>query len=150
VIELQRREDWEGRLNDYLATVRKSGHRWGGGENEVDCALAWAGAIEAMTDVDLMAEFRGRYASEEEAMSLIREAGFDDLASLLDDRLPRVPRPSAQRGDLIMVKGGALALAWGSDALAIGEARAVTGGPLLYPAGIVRVPRKDWRKAWKI
>lgn len=149
-IELQRREDWERRVNDYLATIRKSGHKWGGGDNETDCALAWAGAIEAMTGVDLMAEFRGKYETEEGALALIEAKGFADLPSLLDDMLPRVTRSSAQRGDLVMVKGGALALAWGEVALAIGEFRATPGGDLLYPAGIVRVPRADWRKAWRI
>lgn len=146
MVELQRREDWEQRVNDYLSLIRRRVHEWG----THDCALAWAGAIEAMTGVDLMAEFRGRYSTEEEALALINEAGYPDLASLLDDRLPRVVRSSAQRGDLVMVKGGALALAWGEVALAVGEVRAVPGGPLVAPAGIIRVPREDWRKAWKV
>lgn len=150
MIEIHRREDWEQRVNEYVAGIRKREHSWGGKNGGLDCALAWAGAIEAMTDVDLMKEFRGKYSTEEEAMTLIEKAGYRDLASLLDDRLPRVTRSMAQRGDLVMVKGGALALAWGEVALAIGEARAVPGGPLLYPAGVIRIPREDWRKAWHV
>lgn len=139
--DLERKEHWEVLLNDYFDSLfGVAVHVWG----KMDCALFSAGAVEAMTGVDLMAEFRGRYSDEAGAMAVIRKAGYPNLAALLDSRLPMQSRPFARRGDLVMDRAGNLAVVWGEVALAIGE-EADTGRE-----GIVRVPRENWRKAWKI
>lgn len=135
-------EDWEQRLQEYLLTIRKKEFEdWG----TYDCAIAWAGAIKAMTGEDLMEEYRGKYEDEAGALALIQASGYPNLAALLDNKLPRVVRSSAQRGDLGMLKGsGALCLVWGADCLAVGEDQVV--GKI----GVIRRPRADLVRTWKV
>jgi hypothetical protein len=137
---IERREDWEERLNDYVASVFNEPHEWG----KHDCAIFTCDAVLAMTGVDIMPEFRGKYSSEAEARELIVNSGNSDLAGVMETRLPRVPRPSVQRGDVVMVKGGNLGIAYGDVALCVGEDQ-LTG-----KVGIIRIPREDWRKAWHV
>lgn len=135
---MERLSTWEQRLNDYLASVAGKPHEWG----VHDCALHVASAIEAQTGVDLAEPFRGKYEDEDGANAAIRDAGYKSLAELVEDKLPRVPKSSAQRGDIVLTRDKNLAVAFGSFALAVGRDE--------LTVGLVRVPREQWQRAWRV
>jgi hypothetical protein len=135
---MKRLTNWEQRLNDYLADVFDKPYEWG----THDCALHAANAVEAQTGVDLAQSFRGQHSDEAGANAAISAAGYSSLAALVDDLLPRVVRSSAQRGDLVLTKEGNLAVVWGPVALAVGHDE--------HSVGLIRIPREDWRKAWRV
>lgn len=140
MMELTRLEDWEQRLNDYLATLDNARHGWG----TLDCALHAANAVHAQTGVDLAADFRGKYDTEEGAREAIEAAGHKDLAALMNSLLPRRVRSMVQRGDIVMDNSGNLSVAFGDYSIAVGE-DAPTGR-----TGRIRVTRSLWRKAWAV
>jgi hypothetical protein len=57
---MHRLPDWETRLAAFLEPLRLRAFAWG----KHDCCIFTAGAVEAMTGVDAMAEFRGRYSTQ--------------------------------------------------------------------------------------
>lgn len=134
---IARLSNWEQLLNDYLATVRTKPLTPG----EHDGALFAAGAVEAMTGVDLAARFRNSYATCKDGLEEVRKAGHANLAALLDDLLPRVPKSMAQRGDVIMLKDKNLGVCFGSVALAVNDEPR---------EGLARVERDRWLRAWKV
>ena len=76
---IERTNTWAADLTAYLASVADRPLVPG----EHDCALFAAGAVEAMTGVDLAAEWRGTYESLPKGMRRLKSAGHRDLASLL-------------------------------------------------------------------
>jgi len=133
-----RRADWEQRLADYLGPLRALPHRWG----THDCCTFCAGAVLAMTGVDPMPEFRGRYATERGSLIALRRLGAGTLEATLDTKFVRIPPALAHRGDLVLI-GGSLALCFGAFATA----------PGVDPerVGLVRLPRgDDWTAAWRV
>jgi hypothetical protein len=79
------------------------------GEN--DCALFVADGIERMTGIDIAAEFRGRYESEEQAWATIATitggSTLEDAAAWCARRheMPEwLMPPFAQRGDMVIVE----------------------------------------------
>lgn len=137
---MKRREDWEQRLNDYLAGQHGQTFEWG----KADCALFVAGAVQAMTGKDFARGFRRKYRDEQGAAAVLEAAGARNLSEFVEQRLTRKPKAMAQRGDVAMVKGGHLAIVFGEVTLGIGE------DPATGRAGLIRIPRSDWRKAWGI
>lgn len=66
---LTRVEHWATRaLHNFFLSRAHEPFAWG----TTDCALFVADGIEAMTGVDIAQDFRGRYATEEEAFALIK------------------------------------------------------------------------------
>lgn len=95
-----RRPDWHSRLISYLGGIAAAelapGHH--------DCALAFAGAIEAMTDVDLAAPYRGRYKTFKGGMKLLAKDGWKSPADYLAAHCPEVEHPAfAHAGDIVLV-----------------------------------------------
>ena len=101
MVELVRKETWAADLTAYLATIASRPLVPG----EHDCALFAAGAVEAMTGVDLAAEWRGTYDSLPKGMRRLKSAGHPDLASLLASLLPEVPPAQAHPGDVVLLDG---------------------------------------------
>lgn len=103
---LTRRPDWQARLQQYLLRSLSKPFAYG----EFDCCLFVADAVEAMTGTDLAAEFRGKYHSCDEALSL-RQAytrGKGSLRSfvtkaLREQGLEEIPFTLAQRGDIVLI-----------------------------------------------
>jgi hypothetical protein len=99
-----------------------------------DCALMAADGIEAITGVDIAADFRGKYGSEEEAFALIRElTGGETVedaaaycaakAGLREWELPLC----ARRGDLVVLEDAGRIIAGlvhlnGREVVAVGDA----------------------------
>lgn len=90
-----RHEDWDVRLSAFVDGALP--HAWGTN----DCAMFAAGAVLAMTGVDPAAEWRGSYATEDDAAALMDRLGGLDAVCLLKFGEP-VPPLCARRGDLLL------------------------------------------------
>lgn len=128
--------DWEARLAAYLEPLRAREFRWG----SLDCATFCAGAVKAMTGHDPMRGLRG-YRSEAGALQVLEERAQGTLIRTVNAMFERVPVGMAHRGDLIMA-GGALGIAMGEVALQVGREG--------EREGLIRRPRVEWKKAWRI
>jgi hypothetical protein len=96
--QLNRRHDWPEVMAAFIDSRRPMPFEWG----THDCALFPADGWKAMTDVDLAADFRGRYKSERKALRLMREAG-GMRALVLRAGLVEKPPAFAQRFDVVLV-----------------------------------------------
>lgn len=93
-----RRRDWEKRLRTYIRSHADTPFAWG----THDCAMATAGAIEAMTGVDPAAAHRGQYSTEAEALARLPEHTIGwELGCC---RFEEIPPLQAQRGDAVGVQ----------------------------------------------
>lgn len=86
-IALTRRPDWPARLHDFVDAVKRNAFDW----VSLNCAEHWAaGAVLAMTDVDIAASYRGRYKTAKGAAQMMKGKGFDNLADMLAAHLPEI------------------------------------------------------------
>ena len=100
---MKRFTDWPARLAAYLEQHRATPFAWG----ENDCAVFAAGAVKAITGVDLLPADRWQ-SVREASRAIVRLGG---LRAALDARLPAVPVAYAQRGDVLLVTGPRVQLA---------------------------------------
>lgn len=128
--------DWPERLAAYL----RQDHRfsWTG----TNCGQFAAGAVQAMTGIDVGAEFRGARTKREQLAILRRVAGGDvEAAATMIGGQPLPSVLMAMRGDVVSVPapdGAALGICTGRDVA------------ILSPdLGVVRVPLAVCRKAWR-
>lgn len=131
--------DWRSRLTRYFTEVARRPLAYG----QHDCALFAAGAVEAMTGVDLAAEFRGRYTTVVEGLDLLAAKGAaDGLEGEIDhvSVLPLLFQPVvaafAQVGDIAVVPVPGSNL----PALGILEGQHIA---VLRPDGMGFVPREN-------
>ncbi|HLH35992.1 MAG TPA: hypothetical protein VKX41_15070 [Alloacidobacterium sp.] len=104
---LTRKKHWDTRaFHDFLMSRAATPFQWG----VHDCALFAADGIQAITDVDIAADFRGKYTDEAGAFAAIKSiAGgatvADAAAYCMHKRgIPELQHPlMAQRGDLVVV-----------------------------------------------
>lgn len=136
---MERRSDWDRRLQEWLAAMEGVRFEWGA----ADCCTFAAGAVEAMTGIDPMAEFRGRYATEAGAARALRRYGAGTLEATLDAKFPERPIGFARRGDLATNEGGAVGVVLGGEAAFVGCEEGMLDG-------LVRLPRAAWRKCWGV
>lgn len=87
--------DWRPRLVAYVEAVRARPFGYG----SHDCALFAAGAVQAMTGVDLAADFRGRYTSLKEGLKLARGAHL----AVLQSSFQPIPTAFAGVGDIALI-----------------------------------------------
>jgi len=120
--ETERRSDWEARLSAHLADAQAQA---ASGDLTL-CGLLAAGAVEAVTGTNPVAPLNGKYA---------RAAAR--LEAFLDERFHERPAALARRGDLAW-HDGSVGVVIGTEALFVGEGE------------LVRVPRRDWAKAWSV
>jgi hypothetical protein len=99
---MKRKEDWPEILAAYLHERRTMPFVWGSN----DCCLFSADAILAMTGIDTMADYRGKYNSALSAVRLFKAGGGIEAcaaasckASSFDER---ANINFAQRGDLVL------------------------------------------------
>lgn len=135
---MERRGDWDARGAAFIASVRSKPHAYG----SHDCLMFLAGAIQAVTGEDLARGHRGKYKSAASASRYLRSLGFETPEAFLDSILEQKPHGHAQRFDVVLASDGIPALCMGAFALSVGE----EGGA----EGLVKVPRSDWRKAWRV
>ena len=144
-MEIIRRSNWQSALSAYLLGVYATPFRYGA----LDCGLFVAGAIEAMTGVDVAADLRGRYRNRTEAFAAIKAlcgvATMPAAADCLADAygIPEVPVLCAQRGDAVQLRRG--------RAASLGIV-AMHGTEILSPfaQGILRLPLSHATRAWRI
>ncbi|MBB4611600.1 DUF6950 family protein [Sphingomonas yabuuchiae] len=136
---MQRLPDWETRLADYLEPLRLRPFAWG----DHDCCTFAAGAVAAMTGIDPMPEFRGRYSTAIGSARALRRFGAGDLPSTMDAKFETIPAPLAQRGDIVM-SSGLLGVCMGPYLAAVGSEGA--------REGLIKIERRAWVAplAWRV
>lgn len=96
---LVRLTDWRARLHRYLCAARTRPLQPG----QHDCCLFGAGAIEAMTGVDLAAPYRGRYTTFSGGRRVLRRDGHADHVALIAAHLPEAHVSTALAGDIAIL-----------------------------------------------
>jgi hypothetical protein len=140
---MYRLPDWEERIIRYLEPLHATPFAWG----QHDCCTFAAGAVEAMTGVDPMPEFRGHYSTKRGSVCALRRFGAGTLAKTLDTKFERVPVNLAHRGDLVMTSGG-LGLLW----VLHGSPIVIAVGSEGEREGLIRIARSAWIDpiAWRV
>lgn len=131
-----RRPDWEARLIALIAANSKRPYTFA----QWDCLFFPAAAVKAVTGKDHGRGHRGKYRSAASASRYLRSLGFDSPEQFLDSLFDEKPIGFAQRGDLVLGSDGIPGVCIGDVALSVGEGS----------AGLVRVPRAQWVKAWAV
>ncbi len=144
---MKRQKHWDTR--GYHHFLRERAHapfEWG----KHDCALFAADGVEAITGVDIAADFRGKYFDEAGAMALIQSvtggATVADAAAWCAEKhgLKEWPKPLfAQRGDLVVFQAPTGDLVAGlvhlaGHIVAVGE------------SGLYRFPISKTLRAWHV
>ena len=114
--------NWRSALSAYFEKVRATAFVYG----KSDCACFVAGAVEAMTGVDPMADIRGRYATVIGAKRFLKSAGASSLADFVARSFEEVHPAYARCGDLGVIKtdgpfGAALGVVSGERVMALTE-----------------------------
>jgi hypothetical protein len=152
---MKRLPHWERLLAAHFAKAATQRFAWG----TFDCALAVCDGINAITGLDPGAPYRGKYATEKDAMALLvgpgnpngdlgtfaaavcQAAGFPEWL----DKDGKTPRPTfGRRGDVALVNNGGPTPALGTVDL--------TGRFAWCAAerGFGRVPMHRWLRVWRI
>lgn len=139
---MTRRSTWEADLSAYIASVRDARFEWGA----FDCAMFAAGAVIAVTGVDPVEVYRGKYSTELGAAKALKKYGAGDLKSTLDTMFEARPIGRLQRGDLVW-SGDAVGVCMGDYALFVGH-HPVDDGSELH--GLIRKPRAEWAGGWRV
>lgn len=94
---MKRLPDWRMRFEATIDDIRHHPFAWG----SHDCGPALAGRmIEAITGEDLARPYRDRYRTASEALRVMRDAGFSNLADLAGSLLPEIHPSRARIGDI--------------------------------------------------
>jgi len=135
-----RLEGWEAALN---ATVDRARHR-PFKLGETDCLRFACEAVAALTGVDYWPLWEGRYSTQREMLRVISQAGDGSFSEAVSKTLGAEPviAKLAQRGDLVMCRGGDGDLCLG---VCIGEYTALQGED-----GLIFLPTRDGVAAWRI
>lgn len=99
----QRFDDWRERLISYLAETVNKPFQYG----ENDCALFAAGAVAAMTGVDLAAQWRGQYTGLEDGLNALAAAGYVSHVDIAERHFDEIAPAFAAAGDLAVLEGPA-------------------------------------------
>lgn len=125
--------DWRPRLVAYLGAVRTRPFAYG----QHDCALFAAGAVTAMTAVDLSDGYRDRYKSLKAGLKLAGISPVDLVRRAFDE----VPPALAQVGDIAVI--GQV----GVPALGIFDGETIL---VLREDGLGRMPRAAATLAFRV
>jgi len=138
---MQRIPQWQSKLSAYLLGCYGRPFQYG----VMDCGLLVAGAIEAMTGVDVAGELRGYHNRTQAYESIRRVCGCKNMLLICDHIAaefccPAIPVAMAQRGDPLQLRSGSLGLV------------AMHGTELLtpYKDGLLRLPLNQAVRAWRI
>jgi hypothetical protein len=138
---VRRYDNWPERLAALVERARARRFVWG----QHDCMTFAADAVRAMTGIDPIAGWRGRYASEEEGDALLGPDGLESFVAHLMAGLgvPEASPRHVQRGDWAMVTLPRTDRLW--NGVCLGESVAM-------PAehGLVFVPAARVARCWRI
>jgi hypothetical protein len=155
---MQRKHSWPEDLHAFIEARKREPFCWG----KNDCCIFTADAIEAMTGVDVAADYRHlSYSDEAGAFAALHSVTggqtVEDAATYAANKYGMKLLPSvlfAQRGDLVLfdqatVSGNAALPAAGAQALGIVNHN---GKHALFVStrGVARVPVKSCTKAWRV
>lgn len=135
---LIRLPDWQPRLQAWICSRRAQPIQPGAW----DCCLFGAGAIEALTGVDLAAGWRGRYNTMAGGRRLLRRAGYADHVALIAAHLPEGHVCDARPGDIPIVPtedGDAVGVYQGSAVYVLTPSGDLGFAPILPTLRLFRV-----------
>ena len=100
---LKRNQNWPIALNEVIRNRAATPFQYG----SHDCAQFTADCINAMTGTDLMADFRGRYATQEGALKVLDECFGGDLEEAMERiadqyELEEIVTLRAKGGDIVL------------------------------------------------
>jgi len=95
MLELTRLDDWPERLMATIERHRMAAFEWG----VYDCATLFADAVEAVTGVDPLSQYRPWKSERSARMKMIR-AGWKDMKAFARDHFPEIAPSMARRGDV--------------------------------------------------
>jgi len=98
--QIMRRRGWELALADVVAMHGDQPFEWG----KSDCLTMVADAALAMTGIDPLADYRGRYKSARGAKGKMRQAGYADVGEAIASQFGEVAPAMARRGDIGLVE----------------------------------------------
>lgn len=94
----KRVRDWRSRFEAVVDEIKLMPFDW---RTQHDCGPGLAGRlVEAITGEDLARPYRGKYRTAKGALSVMKRAGFDDLADLVASMLPEIHPSQAKIGDI--------------------------------------------------
>jgi hypothetical protein len=96
VIRITRYPDWPFRLTNYMDAATSRVAEWG----VFDCALNCADMILAITGIDLAAQFRGQYDTEEGAFRELAKYGYSTTMDIASENFPVQAVSDLRSGDL--------------------------------------------------
>ena len=142
---LTRKSNWQSALAEYLTA--SAGVRFAYGV--FDCGLFVAGAVTAMTGVDVVPGVRGSYGDRRAALgqvcAICGAKTMERLAEYLTAKygMPEVNPRLAQRGDAVLLRHGR------TSSLGL---VAMHGTEILTPyrGGLLRLPLEHATRAWHI
>lgn len=135
---MKRHDDWLVRLKDYVTSAARIPYRPG----THDCILFAAGARAAMTGVDVMAPYKGRYSTLEEGLALARSLGHEaPWLSIVADLVEAAPS-KAQVGDIVLLDDED-----GIPAMGVVQGESIY---VLHRRGLGLVPLLSARRAWRV
>ena len=135
---ITRKAGWHAALVQYLGEISRAPYCPG----QNDCALFAAGAVAAMTGVDLAEPFRGQYDTLAGGFAMLQSAGYQDHVALAAASFEEIHPVLAAPGDLAVLPGpagAALGIVQGEGIYALTE---VSLGlvPLDFATRAFRVP----------
>lgn len=135
---MTRLPDWPWRLDAFMCASTDRPFEWGAH----DCCLFVCDAIEAMTGVDVAAAYRGKYRS---ARGAIRLGSVESIAVKVttEHGMFEIGPLYAGGGDVVLAESGegpALGIVALNGRVALGAGK----------VGLVEVPQKKWRRAWRV
>lgn len=125
--------NWESNLSDYLISKRQEPFQYG----KHDCAHFVAGAVEAITGKNPMADITDGYDSQIGSLRVLKRLGFDDVEQFTDSKFTSILVGFAQAGDIALYDGS-LGIVISSKAVFASE------------IGYTFVDRSEWLNAWEV
>jgi hypothetical protein len=141
---IKRHHNWNVKLAEFITERAHAPFIWG----QNDCCWFANDAVLAMSGVDIAAKFRGKYDSKEAAYKIVKDYAKGGVVEFADKLLrehgvKEVELNFATGGDVVLVDGDY------GDTLGIVE---LNGREVLATGlnGLMRLPRAQWKKAWRI
>lgn len=111
MITAKRKPGWNGRLSEFLMSLKDRPLAWGSN----DCSVGLiSGAVYALTETDIAADWVGAYGSAKEAMQLLKSRGFETVEDVIATMFERRESTAfAAVGDIAVLKGTLTGVALG-------------------------------------
>jgi hypothetical protein len=145
-MQIKRKQEWPELLHEYIDSNVSTPFAYG----VHDCCLFVADAVQAITDVDLAVDYRGKYTDLKSSLHVIKDvtggSTVEDVIVHAAQQSELTECPSvlyAQRGDVVLLDH--------DETLALGIVH-LDGVHALFvsESGLHKLPVKQCRRAWRI